>query len=168
MWIVGSVPELPRGCPSHCSLFGCSGSSDDQSKPLFRHGIFVLIERKGKIHCHQHMGNIDLCLYREWFIYYVVISKRACTSREVIIQLCPCWPGFPSGVSFCSSSCEVHVRNQVRVPRVSFRQFVTCMAWQGGGDERNHAWGFQALLRWTCEIFHVLWSGCITSDFFLF
>lgn len=94
--------------------------------------FFVLVERKGKIHCHQHMGNVDPCLYREWFIYYVVISKGACTSHEVIIQLCPCWPDFPNDVLFCSSSCEVHVRSPVRFPCVSFRQFVTCMACQGG------------------------------------
>lgn len=66
-------------------------------------------------------------------MYHVVISKGACRSCEVIIQLCSLQPDFPSNVLFLASSCEVCIKTPARFPHYSIPLGNLLLAWHGKG-----------------------------------
>lgn len=124
-----------RSCPNLWNLFGCSGSSTDQCKALFGHGTFVVVEQKAKMYCHLQVGSVTLCLYRGWFIYYIVICKGAHTSWEVMVQLCPCRPDFHSNVFFG------FMPHQVKYTSEGWSDFYTSSplgSWQRGRQKKSH------------------------------
>lgn len=150
-WVCFRAASTAHGAPPRlCNLFGCSGSSTHPSKALFGHSTFVLIEQKAKMCCHLQVGSVDLCLYREWFIYYIVICKGARTSwwsygttlslSAWFSQWCSLW--------FNASSGEVHIRRPVRFLHNSSSLGNLLLVWHGKeGGKRNHTRAFQAILR---------------------
>lgn len=154
MWSVGSVSVASKAhgaYPSLCNLFGCSGSSTDQSKALFGHGTFVLVRQKTKINCHLHVENVDLCLYREWFITLLSIREHT-PHMKLLYNSVLVSPIFTVMFSFVSLSGEVYIRSLVRFLHDSSPLGNLLLVWHGRErGKRNHTWVFQALLRWSFQ-----------------
>lgn len=149
-WVCFRAASTAHGaCPSLCNLLGCPGSSTDQSKALFGHGAFVLVEQKAKMYCHLQVGSVNPCLYREWFIYYIVTYKGGTLFLGSYLSL-SAWFSQRCFLLFHASSGKVHIRRPVRFLHGSFLWAIYYLYGMAKREaKKNHTWVFHALLRWS-------------------